>query len=300
MITVWKLNTSILEDDEYVSLITDLWESWWPSIPRFPSLAKWWEKGKSLIKGATIRYCCDRSAARSKNRDLLVRLAEHLKAKIDAGSVSCLAPYHGVLAQLAKMDLESARGAQVRSRIRWVEEGESSTAYFFRLEKKNHADRWISALRESDGTIVSSPGDLCRSFASFYMSLFTADVTDPSVQASLLANLPSALSSDQASQCEGHLSTDECFMALQGMARRKAPGLDGLPMEFYLKFWNVVGADLVSVLNSCLDSGCLSLSQRRGIISLSFKKGDRLDPCNWRPITVLNVDYKLAARVIAG
>ena len=132
------------------------------------------------------------------------------------------------------------------------------------------------------------------------MSLFAADVTDSSVQASLLANLPSALSSSQASQCEGHLSADECFQALQGMARRKAPGLDGLPMEFYLKFWSVLGDDLVSVLNSCLDSGCLALSQRRGVISLSFKRGDRLDPRNWRPITLLNVDYKLASRVIAG
>ena len=43
-----------------------------------------------------------------------------------------------------------------------------------------------------------------------------------------------------------------------------------------------------------------SLSQRRGVISLSFKKGDRLDPCNWRPIKLLNVDYKLASRIIAG
>jgi len=49
-------------------------------------------------------------------------------------------------------------------------------------------------------------------------------------------------------------------------------------MEFYLKFWDVIGSDLIAVLNSCLDSGCLSLSQRRGVISLSFKKGDRLDP----------------------
>ena len=84
------------------------------------------------------------------------------------------------------------------------------------------------------------------------------------------------------------------------MARRKAPGLDGLPVEFYVKFWDVLGPDLVSVLNSCLESRSLALSQRRGIISLSFKKGDRLEPRNWQPITLLNVNYKLASRVIAG
>lgn len=85
---------------------------------------------------------------------------------------------------------------------------------------------------------------------------------------------------------------------------RVCPGyvlsLDGLPMEFNLKFWDVLGGDLVSVFNSCVDAGCLSLSQRRGIILLSFKKGDCLDPRNWRPITLLNADYKLAARVITG
>ena len=62
----------------------------------------------------------------------------------------------------------------------------------------------------------------------------------------------------------------------------------------------MLGADLVFVLNSCFDYGLLASSQRRGIISLSFKKGDRLDPFNWRPISLLNVDYKLAFRVIAG
>ena len=297
---LWKLNTSILGDDEYVGLISNFWLSWRASICRYPSLAKWWEDGKSRIKGLTIRYCCSRSAMRSRNRDLLVRLIEHLKAKVDAGSISCLGPYHSALSELAALDSEAARGAQVRSRIRWVEEGESSSAYFFRLEKKRSADRWISALRDDDGSIVSSPEDLCRCFSSFYASLFTAVSTDPSARTSLLANLDSTLDSDQAALCEGLLTLDECFTALQGMARRKAPGLDGLPMEFYVKFWDVLGSDLVAVLNSCLSAGCLSLSQRRGVISLTFKKGDRLDPRNWRPITLLNVDYKLAARVIAG
>ena len=297
---LWKLNTSILGEEEYIKIITDFWRLWRSSIHLFPSLAKWWEVGKSRIKGLTIRYCCSRSSALSQNRDLLVRLIAHLKTKVDAGSISCLEPYHSALSELAALDSRAAKGAQVRSRIRWVEEGESSSAYFFRLEKKRAADRWISALREDDGSIISSPADLCHCLSSFYSSLFTVAPTDPSVQASFLGNLSLSLDHDQAAVCEGPLTLVECLTALQGMARRKAPGSDGLPMEFYVKFWDVLGADLVSVLNSSLDSGCLSLSQRRGVISLSFKKGDRLDPRNWRPITLLNVDYKIASRVIAG
>ena len=37
-----------------------------------------------------------------------------------------------------------------------------------------------------------------------------------------------------------------------------------------------------------------------GLVTLSFKKGDRLDPKNWRPISLLNVDYKIASRSIAA
>ena len=70
--------------------------------------------------------------------------------------------------------------------------------------------------------------------------------------------------------------------------------------QFFVKFLNVLGLDLVDGLDSCYLSGSLSLSQRRGIISLAFKKGDRLDARNWRPISLLNVDYKLASRGIAG
>lgn len=117
-----------------------------------------------------------------------------------------------------------------------IEEGESSSAYFFRLEKKRGADRWISAIRNDNGTIVSPPDDLCLSFSSFCSSLFTASPTDASAQESLLGNVVSSLPADQSDSCEGLLIVDECFAALVGMARRKAPGSDGLPAEFYLKF----------------------------------------------------------------
>ena len=136
-------------------------------------------------------------------------------------------------------------------------------------------------------------------FSAFYSSLFTAEPTDANAQESVLSNIESLLPLQSESR-DGLLLVLECLEALSGMAKRKTPGLHGLPAEFYLKFWHVLGQDLVDVLNSCYAAGSLTLSQRRGIISLSFKKGDGLDMQNWRPISLLNVDYKLAVRAIAA
>ena len=277
-----------------------LWSRWRDQKERFPSLAKWWEAGKSRIKELSINYCCAKSSDNAVKRDLLSRFASHLKERVDSGVLSLVGPYQSVLQQLAALDVEVAKGAQVCAWARWIEEGETSSSYFFRLEKKRGSDRWIAAVRNDDGQIVASPEGLCSSFSTFYSSLFTAEPTDPIAQESLLSNVESSLLPTQSESCEGLLSVEECLEALSGMTKRKALGLDGLPAEFYLKLWHVLGQDLVDVLNFCYVAGSLTLSQRRGIISLSFKKGDRLDMRKWRPISLLTVDYKLAARAIAG
>ena len=297
---LWKLNSSVLQDADYCTIIRNFWVEWRSRKRDFPSLAKWWDAGKAKIKGLTVSHCVRRSQRSSQSRSLLSRLACHLKERLDSGMTSCLEPYQSVLSQLAQLDLEAARGAQVRSRIKWVEEGEVSSAFFCRLEKKRSVDRWVSALRLPDDSIVSDPADLCASFSDFYSSLYSASETDASVQEALLANLPTPLPPEQSDLCEGLLSVDECHRALLGLAKGKAPGSDGLPAEFYCTFWDLLGSDLVEVLNFCFHFGSLSLSQRRGVISLLFKKGDRLDARNWRPISLLNVDYKIASRVIAG
>ena len=81
--------------------------------------------------------------------------------------------------------------------------------------------------------------------------LFTAEATDPAIANSPPGYVSSALSQTQADLCDEVLGLDECFGALNGMARSKLPGSDGLPMDFYIKYWPVSGASLVSVLNPC-------------------------------------------------
>ena len=84
------------------------------------------------------------------------------------------------------------------------------------------------------------------------------------------------------------------------MPHGKTPGSDSLPMEFYTVFWQSLGADLVRVLNAAFEAGQLSTSQRQELIIVLYKKNDPVDTKSWRPISLLNVDYKIATRAISG
>jgi len=91
---------------------------------------------------------------------------------------------------------------------------------------------------------------------------------------------------------------DELFSALKGLQTRKSPGSDGLPTKFYLAFWDELGNFLVLVLNEGYRLGVLTDSQCEGLLRLLYKKDDKRLPKNWRPISLLNTDYKLASKVI--
>lgn len=77
--------------------------------------------------------------------------------------------------------------------------------------------------------------------------------------------------------------------------------LDGYPVEFYKSFWSKIGPIIVKSINYAFNNGKLSDSQRRGVITLIPKDGKDVDMLtNWRPISLLNVDYKMTAKVIAN
>ena len=105
---------------------------------------------------------------------------------------------------------------------------------------------------------------------------------------------------DDAASCDGPVSPNEAHAALLGMAKGKSPGSDGLLVEFRVAFWDLLGGDLVNVFNVFLEGGLPPFSQSEALIALIFKEGGRLDHKNWRPISLLNDDYKLCAHVLAG
>lgn len=66
---LWKLNCSVLSEDEYVNIISSFWSHWRSRRKSFPSVADWWERGKSRLKDLTITYCKERASRRRARRN---------------------------------------------------------------------------------------------------------------------------------------------------------------------------------------------------------------------------------------
>ena len=84
------------------------------------------------------------------------------------------------------------------------------------------------------------------------------------------------------------------------MGSNKSPGNDGLSKEFYICFFDEIITYLLDALNLAFDQGQLSNSQSQAIINLIERKGkDKRYLKNWRPISLIKVDAKIASKAIA-
>ena len=198
--------------------------------------------------------------------------------------------------QIRDIDEELLSGVIVRSKELWVEQDEKPTKYFFNLEKKRQQKKEMTELNSSTGVLLSDSKDIRKEINNFYQDLFTEEEVDMEAQNWLLDQLSMSLNGQEQTSCEGLLTVEECREALNGMNTGKSPGIDGLTAEFYLAFSAIIGEDL----NYGFQNGQLSVSQHRGLLSLIFKKGEKRDLKNWRPISLLCVDYKIGTRALAA
>ena len=200
--------------------------------------------------------------------------------------------------RLSLLVSKEAEGTLIRSRPRWFEEGEKPTRYFFRLEKTCAASNSFTSLFDENGVEKNSQDDLEKILTHFYQDLFMNDSLDMEIQAKIIDALDFSLSDYEREMCEGLFTINELLAALKSLQTGETPGSDGLSTELYPYFWEDLSDSLLSVLNESFHAGSLAESQYEGLLRLIHKKNDRRLPKNWRPISLLNTDYKLASKII--
>jgi hypothetical protein len=295
----WKFNSSLLTDDDYIDQVRVFWQMWQQEKASFPSLAVWWDAGKKRIKDVSRTFVSRKARARRVRIKSLENCLFHLERRKHNGD-----DVDALISQ-TKTDIElellhTAAGAKICAKEKWAEEGETSSKYFLRMEKSRAIKKVFTGIKNAQNVVVRSISAIIRVWILFYVQLFTASVLVPSDQDFFINSLDLSLSRADADLCDGVITEAEYSQAISQMSKNKSPGIDGLPYEFYSCFWSILGTDLVSVYNHNFLSGRLSFSQRTGLITLLYKKGDRLETKNWSPISLLCTDYKILAKVLTN
>ncbi|CAM2113855.1 unnamed protein product [Caretta caretta] len=104
--------------------------------------------------------------------------------------------------------------------------------------------------------------EMCGRARDFYTSLFSLDPTNPNACRVLWEELPTVSAGDR-DRLELPLTLAEFSEALLHVPTNKSPGMDGLTVEFYRTFWDILGPDLATVWAESLQGGVLPLSCRR-------------------------------------
>ena len=299
---VWKLNNDILNDQAFKNIFITFWSEWQLQKGRFGDIQTWWDLGKIKIKSLCREYCSNKRANQDK---LLVSLRQEYTELLDERDKAPNANIPGERLEYLKTEImglesKSMEGVIIRSRIRYREEGEKCSKYFIDLEKTRAVNKTIDSLTSTQGEVLTEPEDILNEQVKFYTELYTDEGVDASAQDILLDNIDKKLPTSCINKCEGLLSIEEATKAIKTFKNNKSPGHDGLSAEFYKTFWDILGPDFIAVSNSAFEKGLLTISQRRGMIVLMFKKGDKLNLKNWRPISLLNIDYKIITKCLSN
>ena len=89
------------------------------------------------------------------------------------------------------------------------------------------------------------------------------------------------------------ISENEVLDVMENLPIGKQAGPNRVPNAVYKYMANFFAPKLARVLNEALVKGQLPKHFLEGDISVMYKKKERDDPRNYRPITLLNTDYKI-------
>jgi hypothetical protein len=199
--------------------------------------------------------------------------------------------------ELDKYNHYMYQGAQIRSKPNLVLD-ETPNKHFLTVEQNIQRDRRIKKIVRLDGKETMDSLEINQAFQKFYCDLYT-EAADVHGTPDVFLNYARRLTDHDKETVEQPLTLGNIKQALFSFQPSKSPGPDGLTAEFYQKFFHILGPLFLKVINEAFIKGELPHSMNESYITLISKNNtDKTQVKNYRPISLLNTDYKTLTKAL--
>ncbi|GJQ94394.1 RNA-directed DNA polymerase, eukaryota [Tanacetum coccineum] len=183
-----------------------------------------------------------------------------------------------------------------KAKIRWSIEGDENSKYFHGIINSKRSHLSIRGILHN-GDWIDDPTRVKDEFFNHFSKQFS----DPSPNRIILEHhFHNRLSVDQAAELERNLSNDEIKNAVWDCGTNKSPGPDGYTFEFFRKYWNIMGNDIVDAVNQFFSTGFFPPGCNSNFIALIPKIHDAKVIKDFRPISLIGSIYKIIAKILAN
>ena len=292
----WKMDTNILRDSRFLPEFREWWQELVQHQRRFPCVADWWER---YAKNKLKVFCRVFTKQMYREENEMTAFYEQCLRELYAQppSPGNLASIREVKADLVLLSRRKLDGLTVRSKCDTHQEGEMATVYHVVRRHARARSRAISSLRAPEGVTLNCNRDMLAHAKEHFTELF-AHPMGPSCAPLHLQDITPLISAAEAEVLAADLTVEELQQAVAASPRGKCPGPDGLPAEFYAAILADVQDTLLQVFVEVLARGRMCESQGQGVVVLVPKTPHSASLSEYRPLTMLNADYKILARVI--
>ncbi|KAL3679780.1 hypothetical protein R1sor_022736 [Riccia sorocarpa] len=300
----YRVSIAVLQDPTLKTNLTRLWGQWQNKhecMGSSPLITL-----KACLK-RSVKYCQiwgKKTAIKRKEKQNRLTLKVHgllLQLQSDPSNISSQLKLEEVQHDLSSWETEKARWIQHLLDRNWEEEGERSTKLFFNSIKSRKKQTTVHALQDDAG-VLHTENDKILQLASEY---FVNILQEPPVQTTqqlaaedILSKVQAQVTMLERESLQRLFTGEELHNAAKLLGRSKCPGPDGIPLEFFLLFWETVSPLLLRATTHGLQNGTLLPFFNKGVITLLHKDGDNTLLKNKRPITLLNSVYKIWAKAL--
>jgi ribonuclease HI len=185
-----------------------------------------------------------------------------------------------------------------RSRVQWLAAGDKNTKFFHQRACMRRRKNLIKSLTKLDGTITNDPLEMQALAKEFYHELFTSQGVNG--MDAVLEHVPQKVTANMNESLTAPYTEEEVKVALFQMFPSKAPGPDGYPAHFFQRHWDICGKEITTAVLNIVTGKESAESINDTILVLIPKVPNPSLLSQFRPISLCNVLYKIASKVIAN